>query len=159
MSVQKNAPSTVGAAAEGQVVSCPIPEENPNMSKDMPTTQHSASEIADSSAERRHWDSLVQQWLRAHPEVTAAKPEWADTVGVDSFDEEEGVDVWFERQIGVIRLSKHATLKDGLFTWDDGSEAPYVTLEQWEGLDHDDLWDLAEALVVAIPVVEKELSL
>lgn len=276
---QKNAPSAVGAAAEGQYVSIPIPEENPNMSQNTTTSRHSATDVANALAlidsgdvrcidispddalwqeiepvwsqtvaqlggtfenlepvhralpldgvgrkvnlpadriwrqqiikvpaavlrywrstpnsairvgelliislgmvipqepievdgeqvvefitseeQRRRWAVAKDAWISDHPEVAASKPEWAETFGVDTIYDDGVADIWFERSMGMVRLSKHVEFRDGSLTWDDGGPAPYVTLEKWEGLEPDDMLDLVDALMKAIPMLREVQS-
>lgn len=100
--------------------------------------------------------ALQDDWLDEHPQVRASKPAWADTIGADYYQggDPAEVDVWFERLIGSVRMSKHAEFKGGVLTWDDDSTDPYVTLEKWEDLDAAEMRDLVSALLAAIPVIE-----
>lgn len=115
-------------------------------------------EFITSEEQRRRWAVVKEQWISDHPEIAASKPVWAETFGVDAVDDDGAADVWFEREMGVVRLSKHAEFRDGALTWDDDSTAPYVTIATWEGLNLDDMLDLVDSLMNTIPFVREVQS-
>ncbi len=101
-----------------------------------------------------------EEWLAAHPEVGAAVQSWATDIEVNINTRRETVDVWAERDLGLVHLSKHAELCDGVIIWDDDSPKPYVSLDRdrVEDLTVETMRELASALLAAIPAVEAALA-
>ncbi|MBP3977848.1 hypothetical protein [Microbacterium sp. BLY] len=97
-----------------------------------------------------------EQWFSEHSDVLASRPPWASAAEVADFDGLEGVEVYFERQMGPISLTRYATYTDGALTWDDGTKAPYVSIDTRyrEGLEPDDMLDLVGALLAAVPMYQ-----
>lgn len=101
-------------------------------------------------ASRRNSESF----LARHPDVAAAKPGWADSVAVDA-DTNADAEVWFERNIGPVRLSRHAEFNGGVLRWDDDTTAPSVDIDDGQEMTVAQMRELASALMVAIPIVEE----
>ncbi|MDR6868160.1 hypothetical protein J2Y69_002771 [Microbacterium resistens] len=108
------------------------------------------------AAERRRRDRENERaWAAAHPEVMAAMPVWADDVSV-GLDGVEGVELWFERHIGPVSLSRPARHVDGRLIFDDATSTPYVAIDRdnIEELTVDAMRELASSLMTAVGVIE-----
>lgn len=101
-----------------------------------------------------------EAWRQEHPEVVSAKPDWADTLTIEVLDGDDPVDVWAEREIGVVSLSRHGEWRDGVLTWDGGTDAPsvYLLRDNTEDLTVGRMREIASSLMAAIPVVEAAAS-
>lgn len=97
-----------------------------------------------------------EAWLAEHPDVVAARRDWMQSIVVENLEGLEGVEIHCERDLGPVNLAKYATYADGRLRWDDGDDAPYVSLatKYREGLSVQDMRDLVDALMKAIPLVE-----
>lgn len=151
---QKNAPSAVGAAAEGQIVSVPISEENPNMDIIADTTDNREDE-GETLAEWNARDKAERAaWLVEHPEADAAKPDWATKVGVE-WEPDGAHSITYDREFGHVLLSRWAVWDHGTVRFMAGTTDPEVVVVlRDEVLTVTQMRELASALMAAIPVVE-----
>jgi hypothetical protein len=150
MSHNEEAPAGKGEGFE--IDSChPIPEESTNMS--------SIADAGDDGETLAEWDARDRAeqaaWLAVHPEVTAAKPEWSDTVSVH-WEYDDAVGIAYERTIGHVLLSRWAMWQTGSVRLDrDTAEPEVVVLLRDDPLTVTQMRELASALMTAIPVVEQ----
>lgn len=112
---------------------------------------------------QRRKQAVKVAWLDAHPEIMANKPAWAKRVSVDAIDKEDDdgeVEIWFEREVGPVQLSKYANYRNGTLAWADGSDAPSVSIDRdkCENITLDGMREIAAALMAAIPVVEAAMA-
>lgn len=100
-------------------------------------------------------------WLAAHPEIASMSLGWGAKVSVDTLNGVDGVDLWWEREFGrAVRMSRHASYRAGVLTYDDDSTTPDVIVDRdfVEDLSLDDMRELASALMAAIPVMEAAIE-
>ncbi|AZS48396.1 hypothetical protein [Microbacterium oxydans] len=151
MSRNEEAPAGQGEGFE--IDSChPIPEESTN-----------TSSIADTGTQgetRAEWNARDKAekatWLTEHPEATAAKPDWADRVGVEWEFDEEHVTITYERGFGQVLLSRWASWSAGVVHFADGTTAPdAIVLLRDDPLTVAQMRELASNLLAAAPIVEQ----
>lgn len=110
-------------------------------------------ELINLAEQKRRDRAERDEYLNAHPEILAAKPDWATKVSVDAFDE-DGADVIYDRDFGRVELSRGARFESGRVTFDDNTTAPSVFIYEREDLTVEGMRELASALLAAIPTVE-----
>lgn len=135
-------------------------EITPTPSKEHEVNENIIADTADAGESLAEWNARDRAekaaWLVAHPEAVAAKPEWADQVGVEWEEEPQDVAITYERDFGAVLLSRWAAWENGVLTFDGGTTAPEVAvLLRSEILDVTQMRELASNLLAALPIVEQ----
>ncbi|MFK0401041.1 hypothetical protein ACIQTT_01795 [Microbacterium sp. NPDC090225] len=108
--------------------------------------------------EARRRDRVAkEEWLAAHPEVRASKPEWAESMAIEWEGYPSEISVLYERVIGAVTISLAGVVEDGRLSFDRDTPDVLVKAgnmcEEIGGLV--EMRSLAASLMAAIPVLEE----
>lgn len=151
MAEQRKGPGTGGNQSEAEITPTPSKEHEANENIIADTTD-AGETLAEWNARDRAGKSA---WLAAHPEAVAAKPEWAEQVGVEWEFDNRIVTITYEREFGHVLLSRWATWENGSVRFTDGTTNPeVVVLLRDDPLTVEQMRELAGNLLAATPIVE-----
>lgn len=100
--------------------------------------------------ERRRRKAEESGWLDAHPEVHAAKPSWASSTELLWTHAEDGADIIYEREFGLVTLAADAHYENGDLVLGE----PTARLDERESLNLEGMRALAAGLAEAIATLE-----
>lgn len=73
-------------------------------------------------------DLTTEEWITAHPEVTAAAPAWADTI--DATEDGFQVGLSYDRDFGSVEIGMAASWRDGKVTTKDPGVYVYFSANE-----------------------------
>lgn len=97
-------------------------------------------------------DLSSDEWIAAHPEVTAAAPGWADKI--EASDDGPNVALSYDRTFGAVEIGTAATWIDGVIQTHDHAPAYVYFAENERGVTSADLRQFAAEFAAAADAME-----